>query len=144
MQSLDCNLFCVCPACIQGSADYGSADFRVSGFSRWADVVSGIECGQPEHEEFYIADTPELRSECLYRVPASFLVLSYCQDKSRYFLYCVQDKTPNEQIIYFVKYFFASVIGKAESAGLHCKILYIRRVCEQKSLFVWKMNRLFR
>ena len=27
---------------------------------------SGIECGQPEHEEFYIADTPELRSECLY------------------------------------------------------------------------------
>ena len=43
-----------------------SADLWVSGFSRWAHVVSGIECGQPEHEEFYIADSPELRSECLY------------------------------------------------------------------------------
>ena len=42
------------------------AGLGVSGFSRWAHVVSGIECGQPEHEEFYIADTPELRSECLY------------------------------------------------------------------------------
>ena len=30
-------------------------------------LFSGIECGQPEHEEFYIADTPELRSEYLYR-----------------------------------------------------------------------------
>ena len=70
MQSNDCNLFCVRPgaplAPVAGQRIWGQRIFRVSGFSRWEDGVSGIECGQPEHEEFYIADTPELRSECLY------------------------------------------------------------------------------
>lgn len=42
----------------------------VSGFSRWADVVSGIECGQPEHEEFYIA-------ECLKLLGRPFIFLCF-------------------------------------------------------------------
>ena len=78
--------------------------FWVSGFSRWADVVSRIECGQPEHEEFYIADTPELRSECFYRVNVISCIVLLSGQKQAFF--CLACKTKRRMSIYFCKVFF--------------------------------------